>query len=705
MLPSQTSHRSSFVNMLTEDIRVSMLADGQAFHVAATRVLLRWLGYDSDDLKFLDSQDRGIDAWMLTEAGIDLFQIKTHVPDENGFLTTHAFDNEGVQDLARAKSFLLHEHITNIRREPLRQLLGEWSSLLRSRKQDENSTAIAINLHLVILGEELTDGAKKEWDVFALENYKIEEVEQAQVEFHVVLHTLNNIIDTKWREQNRDWIDRYNKRTENVSLRVWREGAITDNQNAVFYCHAVDLVDAYERLGYQIFEPNVRANIKNSRVNSAIRDSASHRKSRHEFRFLNNGVTITCDSFTKPRGNQQNFTIHHPGIVNGLQTVVALHSAYQSLSGEDKEDFDRECAVLVRLLNNNAVEDISQVVKSTNNQNPMKPRNLVSNNTEQLMYARMFANEYSWFYEAKEGAWDAYSKDPKRWRPALHKSAKDFKVSGRNKVKRIDNEQLAQTWLSFIGFSHEAVNDKKAIFEDRFYSLIFNKQTKKHGYEYDFSHAKALKDAEEISPDPAIMLVAFLCREFALGMALPSSQNRALASSRLGIDLDILNKSELDAKLAGDNQFLLQQALSSMSVIFTEFVGYVLFRAFGSNVHKQGKRILQHHSFRDMTTNYDTETAMQKARSDDFDGQDLLIVLWLAFVDAIESMMATGWGQSYRLANVKPRFISSTETRERLFKLFEDQEKYMKKRALTKLWAVGIPEKQGLFDYVRDCIS
>src|SRR6185295_14033931 len=109
------------------------------------------------------------------------------------------------------------------------------------------------------------------------------------------------------------------------------------------------------------------------------------------------------------------------------------------------------------LLFNSAVDDITRVVKATNNQNPMKPRNLMSNTTEQLDYAKIFAHELGWFYEAKEGAWDAFEKDHKRWRPRLNKHPKDFRILDSRKIRRIDNEDLAQIWLAFIGFAHESV--------------------------------------------------------------------------------------------------------------------------------------------------------------------------------------------------------------------------------------------------------
>lgn len=701
---SQSTHRQTFIDGLAEAIRQKANDESLPHHAAATRVLLQWLGYELGDENFIDTRDRGIDAWLDTESGIDIFQIKTHEPDANGILNLSSFDGQGVRDLEHAKTFLLHESAGNIQNKKLKQLLRQWNSAISSHRLDNSSIAMPVTLHLVILGERLTPQAQSEFNTFRESNAPVCEFDGVPVQFHSVLHTIDQIIDGKWREQNRDWVDLKGHKHERIALHPWKEGAISDNANAIFYSLAIDLVKAYDSLGYQLFEPNVRANIKTSRVNQAIRDSVLHQRTRREFRFLNNGVTITCDSFSKPNKPQQPFTVVHPGIVNGLQTVVALHTAYQQLSDLEKEDFEKNCSVLVRLLMNNAVDDITRVVKATNNQNPMKPRNLVSNNIEQLIYARIFADELSWFYEAKEGAWDAYEKDPKRWRPSLNKLPKDFRPTNSRKVRRIDNEDLAQTWLAFIGFASEAANEKKDLFGDRFYPLIFTLQTCKHGADYDFSLARARSEAHENSPDASLMLVSYLAREFATEMSLTASQSRQEAYERLGIDPTRMTKPELDSRLNQDNKFLLNQALSGMSLLFTEFVGFVCYYAFGEQIHRYGRRLVANHSFATLTKQFAIETVKDLINKGTFDPHDVLVVLWLVFVETIEDLLTSGWGQSYRAAPIKVRFIFSRETRDRLYREVQNTNEFMKKRSLKKPWAIGVAEKQGLFDFVRSCV-
>jgi hypothetical protein len=706
VLLAETTHRQSFLDILSSEIWQKASADDLSFQNAASRILMQWLGYDIEEgVTFIDAKDRGIDAWVGSEVGLDIFQVKSHEPHDIGKLQLGLFDGKGISDLERAKLFIVNEKASQTKSDKLQKVLLQRDSLIDSFKIVSTTNEISINLHLIILGDDITQQAHSEFSAFQTSNLSPMYIEEVPVKFHGILHTVNNIINVKWREENRTWNDKHGKPHEKILLRIWNEGGvISDNANAVFYCQAMDLVKAYDLLGYQIFEPNVRANIKNSRVNQAIKESIMHQKTRRDFRFLNNGITMICDNFKKPSKPQQPFSVIHPGIVNGLQTVVALHTAYQQLEGEERIDFDKNCSVLVRLLLSNAVDDITKVVKATNNQNPMKLRNLVSNSIEQITYARLFAEQLGWFYEAKEGAWDAFEKDYKRWRPTLRKNPRDFKVPPhRKKIRRLDNEQLAQTWLAFIGFANEASNDKKSLFDDRLYSFIFAHQTPRHGFDYDFSLARAEKDLKKGSPDIHLMLASYLVRDFAKEMPLSPAQNRQNACDRLGISLKA-EKAFIDEQLHQDSMFLLNQALSGMSFLFTEFVGFVLYQAFREDLQYFGSKIIANYSFSSLKEEVDYESVKEKIIQKTFDPHDILIILWLAFVSTVDDLINSDWGQSYRAATVKVRFLFSKETRERLYKKIQKTDEWMKKRVLTEQWTIGVPEKQGLFDFIRGCV-
>ena len=326
----------------------------------------------------------------------------------------------------------------------------------------------------------------------------------------------------------------------------------------------------------------------------------------------------------------------------------------------------------------------------------------MSNTTEQLTYARIFAKELGWFYEAKEGAWDAYEKDHKRWRPSLNKHPKEFRVQNKGKVKKVDNEELAQTWLAFIGYSSEAVNDRRYLFEDKYYSFIFKQRTLMHGFDYEYSLPRAAGEAINQSPNHSLMLISFLSREFAKAIVPSAIQNRRDANLRLGHNPNA-PKAEIDALLIKDEKFLLNQALGGMSYLFTEFLGFVLYRALGEDIHQYGNMVIQNHSIRQMSLQL-TDEVVEIVENGQFDPRDLLAVLWLAFVDTIEDMFASPWKEGYLAAPVKSRLVFSRETRDKLYKAVIDMDEFMKRRNLKKPWALGIEDTQGLFEFVRSCL-
>ena len=195
-----------------------------------------------------------------------------------------------------------------------------------------------------------------------------------------------------------------------------------------------------------------------------------------------------------------------------------------------------------------------------------------------------------------------------------------------------------------------------------------------------------------------------LAWSFADAAVPTAAQNRQSACTRLGIDQARMTKAELDVRLSRDNQFLLNQVLAGMSVLFTEFVGFVLYRALGENIHHYGQRLLNNYSFATLEKQYAPEVVEEQINLGSFSERDLLVVLWLLFVETIEDMINSGWGESYRAAPVKVRFIFSRETRDRLYRETQNTNDFMKKRSLKKPWAVGVSDGQGLFEFVRSCI-
>ena len=560
-----------------------------------------------------------------------------------------------------------------------------------------------VNVWFFGLARDFTNQAKEEFDRIS----KIESITYGSVKLVISIRCafIDDILGEKWQQRNVDWKDKNGRKKEDITLTVNGE-AIIDAKSAVFFASAYDLVQAYEDLGYQIFEPNVRCELKESKVNQAIKKTVTTREGRREFRHLNNGITLICDGWTKRQssGKLQSFHVRKPGVVNGLQTVKSLHDAFRRLSQDDQKDFRDNCLVLCRLHQEGAVKRPEQLVKATNNQNPMKPRNLRSNDPEQVAFETLFAGN-AWFYERKQGAWDAFKADPKAWRGMNGKKPEHFQAKGRQ-FRVVDNDIIGQNWLAFIGFSTEAINDKRSIFDrDEYYGLIFLKKTRLHGYDYNFKltqDSKVWVEGESGSPDPMAMLTAYLCREAANDLALSRRENRDKSIGRLG--LGSKTRDEQDRALDQDPEYQKQKILRGMLTLFSEFVGFVLFKSLEDRFHTHAGSILKNGSLADLAKNLDPGPLATRYRQRTFAKDDLVITLYSAFEHCIGQLYESNWLRGYNDAPVKNKYIYAVSTRRQLLDEVIELDKRFARTEWVRDWADGFNESKGLFAFVRETL-
>jgi hypothetical protein len=360
----------------------------------------------------------------------------------------------------------------------------------------------------------------------------------------------------------------------------------------------------------------------------------------------------------------------------------------------------------VRLLRTDAVNQISEVVLATNNQNPMQPRNLVSNSSEQTHFFLYFANHLSWFYEAKQGAWEAFKKDEKSWRPRINRNSAFFKA--KQTYKKMDNLDLAQDWLAFLGFADRAANERKHLFDQDkdYYKLIFLKRTNHHGYNNYRSLADALSDCDDSTPDPRTMLAAHLARRFVNEVVPTAQTNRRQALARYGIqDRDEISTADEAKILSEDDEYSLNQVLGTMSLVFVEFIGATLFNLFGADAHGSGNILLKNHSWKELATNLDFRPAIDKATGVDTNlaQDDLLVIMWLFFREAVQTLMGGAWQTPYRNARYKPRYVLTN--RNQLYQEIATVDQAVLRRVPIRIWAYGIQEGEGFFGYIRRIIE
>ncbi|GAB6180334.1 hypothetical protein JCM14036_16530 [Desulfotomaculum defluvii] len=702
----ESNLRTNFVSAVLDELNNP---DINTIEQAFNRVVAKWLGYELEESMFVDGAgDRGIDFWFASTTAFDIFQIKTHNLTEIGEISKELFGHEGVSDLVRVKNFLIHGSDMLIKNKKLKYFRQRWDHAVSSRKLSlEEISPITVNLYLILVGEGLTVAAKDEFDGFSKSITVPTNFNEVPIQFTVKLITVKDIITEKWRKENRDWVNIEGHKKDWMELHPDKGEWLKGTNSAVFYCPAIDLVNSYREYGYQIFEPNVRCNITKSKVNQSIQDSVKHQSSRRDFRYLNNGVTIICSSFSNPSSNRNSFKILEPGIVNGLQTVVSVTEAYYGLSDQDKKDFEKKCFILVRLLRESVVKDISKVVQATNTQNPMQARNLISNSPEQIYYEKLFA-EIGWFFERKQGAWEAFESYPSRWRTLSNRKVSHFKVKpedARTKVKKVDNEEVAQTWISFIGFSDIAVHQKSQLFENNdYYEICFLQRTLKHGAECDYKFDKTKEFSNSEAPSESLLLISFLARQFARSVTPAQRELKERTCKRLDLYSTKMSSEEITSELLKDNDYLLGLALSGMSFLFVEILGYMLYQALRADLHIIGHRFLKNGSFAYLKETFDLKEIRRRVEDEDFNSDDILCVSWFIFTHIVNEMLSGAWKDSYLSSTNRSRFLYQKDTRQRIIKGLEDLHKYAMKNGLMKTWGGNIVAGQGIYGYIRNSI-
>jgi hypothetical protein len=601
-----------------------------SFDKAFSHIALDILGFDEPGSgTWSDGRgDFGVDYWIVEETTATIFQFKSQ-DFTAGLNPDLVADSTYLTDLPRIKKLL--EHLNDVPKEANKNV-QDFVKELGVGVHRYSSSAIAkdspfeITIFFCCLANAFTKQAKEEYERFAAAQTVTWSSQSIRISTFPVF--IDELIAERWRESNTDWRTANGERDDKVELHVCGE-MISSAKSAVFFTKAYDLVSAFDRFGYQLFEPNVRCELKRSKVNEKIRDSVRHARGRREFKHLNNGITLICSNFQKINRQIPAIRIAQPGVINGLQTVKSIHDAFDELSDSEKGHFENDCQVLVRLHTRDAVADYKELVKSTNNQNPMQPRNLRSNEQEQIFFESLFA-EMNWFYERKEGAWKAFQSDSKLWGSLKGKRVADFKIEGRAAgVRNVDNLELAQAWLSFIGFSNEAIHSKRDIFsDDRFYDRVFKLRVAKHGYDYNlsFSDPSVRSEAEEQAPSPQALLLSELLREVADGLTPSRKQNRDDTVKRL--KLEKLKKEEQDAQLVRDSLYTRGLVLAGAKYLFVDFCGLVFFRALGLGLYTAANWILHSRSLKPFFEARDISFIQSVIKADDYKVDDVIAVLW-----------------------------------------------------------------------------
>ena len=193
------------------------------------------------------------------------------------------------------------------------------------------------------------------------------------------------------------------------------------------------------------FEDNVRVYLKQrSKINRNIKNT-SISEERHRFFYYNNGITLTCNSFSYPKTQRSPIIeLTNIQVVNGSQTIHALYDAFQ----EAPEKFE-ELDILCRIYQTNNADLSTRIAEFTNSQNPVSSRDIRSIDfIQQKLEQELKAKGY--FYERK---YNQYYNE--------------------TKSLRIDSEKSGQVLLAFYNkLPSEAKNQKRIIFAEKYEDIF-----------------------------------------------------------------------------------------------------------------------------------------------------------------------------------------------------------------------------------------
>jgi hypothetical protein len=318
-------------------------------------------------------------------------------------------------------------------------------------------------------------------------------------------------------------------------------------------------------------------------------------KSRRQFHHYNNGLIIVAKRY-KVNEQEGKIRIFGGQIVNGLQTVKSIYNAVVTKE-VSLEEIEEDCVVQIKLISTPDADFVSRIVRSTNNQNSMSPRNLRSNSREQKVLRTGFTLlNPKWFYQLKEAEWESLTgEDARFFEQVVGYKASAFKPEPTRKYGRvIDNQDAAKAWLAFIGFADQSGDRVTHYFgDDKVYEQAFGSRPSAQ-YWRDFAISLDWDKQRESSLEhqqghPAQYLLAYFIWRFVSGF-IPSPQKYREQALDEGVAAGKISKAsgsfttlpkDQDEYLACNQNYQTWRVMANMKELLVEASSQVLARKYG----------------------------------------------------------------------------------------------------------------------------
>lgn len=238
-----------------------------------------------------------------------------------------------------------------------------------------------------------------------------------------------------------------------------RDDNVTKKKSIIGFVKAIELVNIVDKYP-GMFGLNVRESLGDDTptfkgMSKTLLDPILKK----QFWKFNNGVTATCKSFEKLGINPPEFQIKDFKVVNGRQTTYCLNENNK----KDPAIIDNDVFVGIIIHETESPEEINEITRSTNTQNPVKPVDLISNFDEVNNLAIQCRHKFFDFYfERQTKGFDASSDETKK-RVTKH--------------RLLDKNKTARAYIAYsTAFPNDAMISDRVLFSTvnpTYYESIF----------------------------------------------------------------------------------------------------------------------------------------------------------------------------------------------------------------------------------------
>jgi len=162
----------------------------------------------------------------------------------------------------------------------------------------------------------------------------------------------------------------------------------------IFLVKPKTIFHLFEEFGFSLFFKNVRNPISDSEINQQIEKTLLENPS--YFWYYNNGITAITDDLSEIQARAKQFELLGFQIINGAQTVYAIHAAYKKATPRQQKKIDREVLITLRLLQSGGKDFDLQVTRYTNSQHPISERDFHANDKVQIRLQNESFNTQLW---------------------------------------------------------------------------------------------------------------------------------------------------------------------------------------------------------------------------------------------------------------------------------------------------------------------